>query len=159
LAQSRSTVRDLKRYGFEDCISEGLLRPVPPSNERARSSIDASSRWIREAKLSLDNGAYNSSILASYLAMFHASRSLLIRDGYREKSHFCVARYLEDIYVKRNLLERRWVDLLDHHREQRHESQYEVSFHTTAVDAGKALEAASAFTERMKRLLESTGTP
>jgi uncharacterized protein (UPF0332 family) len=137
----------------------GLLRPVPPSRERARSSIDASFRWIREAKLSLDSGAYNSSILASYLAMFHASRSLLIRDGFREKSHFCVARYLEDKYVKRNLLERRWVDLLDYHREQRHESQYEVSFHTTALDAGKALEAASSFTERMKSLLESTGTP
>ncbi len=49
--------------------------------------------------------------------MFHTVRAILIRDRFGEKSHYCVARYLEEKYVKTRKLKRKWIDLLDHYRD------------------------------------------
>ncbi|MBL7080827.1 HEPN domain-containing protein [Candidatus Bathyarchaeota archaeon] len=122
----------------------------------AEGSIGAAQRWIEEAETGLRSGALNSSVLSSYLAMFHSARAMLFRDGYRERSHYCVARYLEERYVKRGLLEARWVELLDHHRETRHASQYDVSFHVPETEATASLETAKRFVERMTALYEAT---
>ena len=75
-------------------------------------------------------------------------------DGFREKSHFAVARYLEDKYVKKNLLEEQWVELLDHYRETRHDDQYSTSFLATEDEAGKALKSAIAFVTRISNLVK-----
>ena len=64
----------------------------------------AAHRWLEEAERSLEAGATSSSVLASYLSMFHSARAILYLDGYREKSHYCVARHLER-YVASGQLE------------------------------------------------------
>ncbi len=143
----------MKRYEFKDCVREGLLRRIPPSKERARSSVRAADRWLEEADINLKNGAFNSSVLSSYLAMFHSARAVLYMDGYREKSHYCIARFLEEKYVKRGLLEDKWVELLDHQRELRHASQYDTSFLSTEEEAKNTLETAKGFVERMKTII------
>lgn len=143
----------MKRYEFKDCVREGLLRRMPPSKERARSSVRAADRWLEEAEINLKNGAFNSSVLSSYLAMFHSARAVLYMDGYREKSHYCIARFLEEKYVKRGLLEDKWVELLDHQRELRHASQYDTSFLSTEEEAKNTLETAKGFVERMKTII------
>jgi len=85
--------------------------------------------------------------------MFHSARAILFRDGYREKSHYCIARYLEEKYVKGKLLEEKWINLLDHHRELRHGSQYDIAFHTPRSEAQDTLKTAKEFVKRMKTLL------
>ncbi|MCW3989092.1 MAG: HEPN domain-containing protein [Candidatus Bathyarchaeota archaeon] len=145
----------MRRHDYEDCLREGLLRRIPPSREMAEGSVGAAKRWLDEAETGLRSGALNSSVLSSYLAMFHSARAILFRDGYRERSHYCVARYLEERYVKRGHLEARWVELLDHHRETRHASQYDVSFHSSTTEATNALETARRFVERLKALFDA----
>ena len=86
--------------------------------------------------------------------MFHSARAILFSDGYREKSHYCIARYLEEKYVKNKLLENKWVELYDHRRELRHESQYNVTFITSRTEAEKMLKTSKEFVKRMKTLLE-----
>lgn len=88
------------------------------------------------------------------MVMFHAARSILFRDGWREKSHACVARYLEENYVKTGKLEIKWLDLLDYSRETRHNEQYDLSFFSTEEDAKHAIESASRFYDRIKSLLQ-----
>lgn len=143
----------LKRFDFEDCMREGLLRNVPPSKEKADGSIRAANKWLEEAEKNLSSEAFNSSVISSYLAMFHAARAILFLDGFREKSHYCIARYIEEKYVKKKLLESKWVELLDHYRELRHNSQYDVSFFTSKSEAETALETAKHLVNRMKELL------
>ena len=86
--------------------------------------------------------------------MFHSARAQLYLDGYREKSHYCVARHLEK-YVASGHLEARWVDLLDHYREQRHESQYRFNFVVTVADAEASLATSKEFVDRMAALKET----
>lgn len=136
---------------YEDCLSKGLLQRIPPSKEQGKRSLDKAQRWLDEAKAVLESKAFNSSISAAYLAMFHAARAILFVDGFREKSHACVARYLAQ-YVQRKKLEQEWIDLLDHHREIRHQDQYNLNFFAVEEDARKALESATKFMQRMKQL-------
>ncbi|MEK6527764.1 MAG: HEPN domain-containing protein [Nitrospirota bacterium] len=140
---------------FKDCIEKGLLRKISASEDNALRSINKAGSWLKEAQKSFQIKAYDSSVLSSYLAMFHSARAILFFDGYREKSHACVARYLEDNYVRRKKLEKKWVDLLDHNREIRHENQYDLSFYSSDEEAKKALQTAEQFLKRMKHLLDS----
>ena len=147
-------VRELN--SLEDCISMGLLRKIPSSREKAENSINVALRWLDEAEKGLEIRIFNSSVLCSYLSMFHSARAILFRDGYREKSHYCIARYLEEKYVKYGMLEEKWVELLDHYRSLRHTSQYSTESFTTREEAEHAFETAKEFLERMKRLLDQT---
>jgi uncharacterized protein (UPF0332 family) len=135
-------------------MRENLLRNIPPSNEKAEGSIKTARRWLEESGKNLNGKAFNSSVMSSYLAMFHSARAILFLDGFREKSHYCIARYLEEKYAKKKLLEDKWVELFDHYRELRHDDQYSVSFFATEKEAEDALEIAEEFTERMNKLLE-----
>jgi uncharacterized protein (UPF0332 family) len=80
--------------------------------------------------------------------------SNLYSDGYREKSHACVARYLEANYVRKGHLEQKWVELLDHFREIRHSDQYSFNFFTSTEEVEDTIDKSKAFVTRMKNLLE-----
>jgi uncharacterized protein (UPF0332 family) len=140
---------------FKDCIEKGLLKKLPASEDNAIRSINKAESWLKEAEKSFQGEAYDSSVLSSYLAMFHSARAILFLDGYREKSHACVARYLEEQYVSKKKLEKKWVELLDHHREIRHNDQYDLSFYSSDEEAKEAFESAGQFLQRMKHLFNT----
>ena len=142
-------------FRFKDCIEKGLLKKIPASEDNAMRSINKAESWLKEAKKSFQGEAYDSSVLSSYLAMFHSARAILFLDGYREKSHACVARYLEYQYVDKKKLEKKWVELLDHHREIRHDNQYDLSFYLRMRKQKKRLNQQDSFLQRMKHLLDS----
>ncbi|MCL5073850.1 MAG: HEPN domain-containing protein [Actinobacteria bacterium] len=142
-------------FNFNDCIKENLLRKIPPSLDKALQSIKKSKEWLSESEKSLNGGAAGSSILSSYMSMFHSARSILFFDGYREKSHACIARYLEEKYVKIKKLDIKWVELLDHCREVRHDDQYNLSFFSTEEEAENAFKSAKDFLDAMENLLNS----
>jgi uncharacterized protein (UPF0332 family) len=141
-------------FNYNDCIKANLLRRVPPSKDKAMQSLKKATVWLKESEKSLDADATSSSILASYMSMFHAARSILFIDGFREKSHACVARYLEEKYVKIKKLDRKWIELLDYSRETRHNDQYNLSFFSTEDDAKNALQSAQSFFHEMERLFK-----
>ena len=141
-------------YNIDRLLDEGLLRKIPASREKAGESLRTAESWIKEAENNFHSKAFRSCIISSYLAMFHSARGMLFGDGFREKSHFAVARYLEERYVKKNLLEGEWVELLDHYRETRHDDQYSTSFFATQDDAEKALHSAIEFVKRIKKFSE-----
>jgi len=141
------------RFDIKKLEELGLLRRIPKSIKKAKESVSTAESWLREAENNLKSKAFRSCILSSYLAMFHSARACLFVNGFREKSHFAVARFLEDFYVKKNLLEREWIELLDHYRETRHDDQYSTSFIATEDEANNAFNSAKKFVERIKKLL------
>lgn len=142
-------------FNYNDCMREGLLRKIPPSKDKATQSLKKAREWLKEAENSLKGDAFNSSILASYMVMFHAARTILFLDGFREKSHACVARYLEEKYVKTGKLDKKWVESLDHNREIRHDDQYNLSFFSTKEEAENVLKSANDFSAAMESLFKT----
>lgn len=146
-------VRILRLFSYSDCVREGLLRPIPPSKEKAESSIGAARKWLDEAEKDIKASAFNSCVMSSYLTIFHSARALLFLDGFREKSHYCIGRYLDEKYAQKGLLESIWVDLFDHYRGIRHDDQYSTSFFATKEEAEQSIAKAKEFLERISKLL------
>lgn len=130
---------------FDACIEQGLLRRVPASREKARRSIEKARELFLEAKADLRDGRINSTVIVSYTAIFHAARALLFKDGFREKSHECVIRYLEEKYVKTKQLGRESVELLDKYKSERMRTQYDISYSPTEEDAERMAKFAEEF--------------
>lgn len=141
-------------FDFKECLKQGLLKEMQPSAENARQSIVTAKGWLGEAERNKGAQAYSSCVLNAYTAMFHAARAVLFRDGFREKSHACVARYLEAKYVRNALLEESWVNLLDRYRDLRHEDQYGIIKGHYDSEAEEAIDTAAGFVKRMEKLLE-----
>ncbi len=133
---------------------EGSDKKDRSSRGKARKSLEASLKWLEESEKNLQSNALRSSLLSAYLAVFHAARSVLFFDGYREKSHACIARYLEEKYVRSGLLEPKWVEMLDHFREIRHTDQYSFNFFTSGDESEDTIKKSREFVFRMKKLLD-----
>jgi len=141
-------------FDFNECMKKGLIRKTVPSRSKAKKSLEASLKWLEESEKNFKSDALKSSLLSAYLAVFHAARSILFFDGYREKSHACVARYLEERYVREGLLEPKWVEMLDHFREIRHADQYSFNFSASEDESEDAIKKSREFVFRMKKLLD-----
>lgn len=142
------------KFDLNRLLNEKLLAKIPQSKEKAKGSMKTAREWITEANKSLSNGLYKSSVLTAYLGMFHSARAILYLDGFREKSHFAIARYLETAYVSEDKLEKEWVELLDYCRELRHNDQYRTSFFVSAEEAQDYVKKAESFVKRIEKLME-----
>ncbi len=107
---------------LNECLSKGLIRKYTPSKEQALASLNKAKTLLAEAEGDLQDKRYNSAMLVGYVSILNASRAVLFKDGYREKSHVCIVRYIEAKY--KNKLPEGHIKLLDHYRETRHEIQY-----------------------------------
>ena len=140
---------------YKECFKRGLLRNVEPSENKGRDSLKKAEDWIEEARKNKDVSAYDSCISSTYMIMFHSARAILFRDGIREKSHFCIARYLEK-YLENELLEEKWIILLDRIRDVRHTDQYSLHHNATEEEAVSAFNSAKNFYNRMIKLFNET---
>lgn len=77
-------------FDYNYCIENKLLRKILPSRDKAFRSRNKAEKWLKETEKTFNSRAFDSSVLASYMVMFHSARVILFLDGYREKSHFCV---------------------------------------------------------------------
>lgn len=136
---------------IERCIEKGLLRKIPPSIHSAKAMFDKAEKILVEAKAHLKEGKLFSASVIAYLAMFNAAKALLLKDGYREKSHYCVARYLES-YVADGKLERRFVDMFDRFRSNRHVLQYEGEYLPILPETKAMVEFAEEFVSQIRKL-------
>lgn len=140
-------------FDFHECLKKGLIRKTQPSKAKAKKSLQASLKWLEEAERNIKSDALKSSLLSAYLAVFHAARSVLFLDGYREKSHACIGRYLEEKYVRKGLLESEWVEMLDHFRELRHTDQYSFNFFASEEESEDTIAKSREFVSRMEKLV------
>ena len=113
---------------FEECVRRDYLRRMEAQPALARLSIDRARSFLESSQKNLKMGIYDGALVMAYLALFHAARALLFKDGWREKSHACISAYLREFYVKPGLLDVKWVRYLDYVRNLRHQTQYDVGF-------------------------------
>jgi uncharacterized protein (UPF0332 family) len=144
------------RIEFGDCMKQGLLRKTIPSPEKARKGIEKASTFLEQARKVFEAKAYDSCLLTCYQAIFLSAKAVLLRDGFREKSHACVARYIEERYVKPGKLDIKWVDLLDRFRNLRHDDEYDMFFLASKGECERILSFAAEFIEKMSRLINET---
>lgn len=134
------------------CIEKGLIRKVLPSRQKAVQSISKAKELLQEAEQNLEENRVNSAVIVCYLALFHSARALLFKDGYREKSHECIIRYVEEKYVGKGLSP---IDIqkLEKYKMQRTHTQYDISYTPSEEETEKMLEFAKKFAEKIEQTI------
>ena len=81
--------------------------------------------------------------------MFHAARSLLFRDGIKERSHLCIISYIKETYPRL----RRLANQLDTYRRNRHNTLYALDFLISEDDAKQAIDDAKLFYKQIESII------
>jgi len=134
---------------LNDCFKEGLLRKMKQSKQYAMKSLEASLSYIQNAKDNLKMKNNNLVIFCSYTSMLHAARSLLFRDGIKERSHLCVISYIKETYPRL----RRLANQLDTYRRNRHNTLYALDFLISDDDAKQAIDDAELFYKQIESII------
>ncbi len=140
---------------LEDCIKKGLLRKMPGSKQNADRSISKARLWLLEANTASNAGIYSTCLLAAYEAIFHAARAILLKDGYRERSHYCIARYIDETYVKKGFLNVDIINTIDSYRELRHNTAYGLEFFASESDAKRAIKDAKKIVDAIEKMFNN----
>lgn len=139
---------------LDECFARGELRPVPPSGEKAIESLRAARAFLAESEQAARTGSYRLATGGIYMAWFHAARAVLFRDGIREKSYFCIGRYLKT-YVSSGRLDGKWVAMFDRIRVKRSENQYSFEVPPAREEIDGLLVLAEEFIAVIEELLDN----
>ncbi|MBI1935859.1 HEPN domain-containing protein [Candidatus Woesearchaeota archaeon] len=134
---------------IEDCFKFRLLRRINPDREKTKKSLELSKKSLEDAKRAIELKIFDFAVLKSYMAMFHAARALLFKDGIQEKSHYAIYFYLKEKYSDKIPLH--ILNLLNIHRTERHEAMYGLEYKPEGQDASTALEDANVFVNEVEK--------
>ncbi|MFA4953272.1 MAG: HEPN domain-containing protein [Candidatus Pacearchaeota archaeon] len=137
---------------LEDCFKFRLLRKIPPDLDKSKISLEMAKERLKEAESALKLKVFKFVIIESYMAMFHASRALLYKDGVQEKSHFAIYIYLKEKYS--NKIPLHILNFLNIHRTERHETLYGLEYKPEKQDSITALEDAKLFVNEINKILK-----
>ena len=85
------------------------------------------------------------------MAMFHAARALLYKDGIQEKNHYAIFLYLRERYATKIPL--RILNLFNLYRIERHETMYGLEYQPRREDALSGIEDAKMFVREIEKNL------
>ncbi len=138
----------------EDCFKEGLLKKIPPNKKFAEQSMKQAEHFLGEAEELIEKGIKDMAFIALYNASFHAARAVLFRDGVKERSHYCVSKYLEEKYAEKEIITMQHAIILDSLREKRNDIQYSLNPPDLEEDLAEICNQVAGFIERIKQILE-----
>lgn len=107
---------------YDDCLKRGRLKRRVIDDSIFQRSMTMAKEDIDSAKGSLQQENWAWAIIQAYSSMLNVSRAILFRDGYVEKSHYCVVEYLRYHYY--DDLEDH-IERLDLMRKERHQILYD----------------------------------
>ena len=136
---------------FERCIKERRLTKIKPSNEMIQKEVESAEYDLERARNSLGEDDFKWAAVQSYYSMFHAAKSLVLKRGYREKSHFCLIVALRELYVKEDRLNTETVENLELCMSLRHEADYGLTYHQESAET--ALKYAEEFLKEVFNLI------
>jgi len=139
---------------LSDCFERRLLTNTGPSTGLARKSLKQAEIFLVDAVDLINIGKSRMATIALYNAFFHTARALLFRDGIKERSHFCIARYIEEKYVCKGLLKADFLSYLDALRDARHETQYSLDVISLEIDMNAAVGICREFMKAVEGLIE-----
>ena len=107
---------------------------------------------LSSAEESLQDKDYKWSSVQSYYSMFHAAKALVLKKGYREKSHYCLLVALRELFVGSGELESECVENFEMSMDIRHEADYALLYEEES--ARLAYENAVRFLDKTRSILK-----
>ena len=136
---------------FVRCIKERRLTKIKPSKEMIQKEVESAKYDLERARNSLGEDDFKWAAVQSYYSMFHAAKAIILKRGYREKSHFCLIVALRELYVKEDRLNAEMVENLELCMSLRHEADYGLTYHQESAET--ALKYAEEFLNEVLNLI------
>ena len=83
--------------------------------------------------------------------MFHAAKAIVLKKGYREKSHYCLITAIRELYVKNDTMDEELADTLELCMQLRHDADYGLIYEKESAET--AIRYAQQFLSVAKKLL------
>lgn len=138
---------------LEECFEKGLLKKIQKNKGFALQDIKQAEFFLNEAYDLIHIKKKEMSAIALYNAVFHAARAILFKDGIKEKSHYCLQKYLEQNYEKQKLLDSNDISLFDILRGIRQEVQYNVTRIKLEENLNELYNKTEEFIEKTKKII------
>jgi len=136
---------------FERCITDRRLIKIKASKEMIQKEISSAEYDLERSRDSIVDEDYKWAVVQAYYSMFHAAKALVLKKGYREKSHYCLIIALKELYVNRGLMNQELVDNFELCMHLRHEADYGLLYNQESAET--AIKYSEAFLKNVLKLL------
>ncbi len=136
---------------LKECFEKGLLKKTAVDKEKVNNSVELAGHFLERAGGNFKEKYFDVAFLLAYTSMFHSSRVLLFRKGFKERSHYCLIALLKERF-RENQKIFKYMDILDSYRISRHAIQYTGSA-CLEIDAREAIDDAKNFLGEVKKFL------
>lgn len=128
---------------LEELLSKGLIKKQSVDADEITGSVSLARHFLKRAKGNQQMSFFDVAFLLAYNSMFHSSRALLFKKGYKERSHFAMIEALRMLYKEDTKIQD-YLNLLDSYRTTRHAVQYSGEL-TSELDAAQEIKDAESF--------------
>jgi uncharacterized protein (UPF0332 family) len=142
----------------EECFKEGLLKKIEPNIKFAIKSLKQAEHFLSEAQDLIELNKKDIAYLILYEASFHAARAILFKDGIKERSHYCISKYLEEKYGEKEIISLRQAVIFDSLRIKRNEIQYSIEKTKINENLNEIYNEVEGLIERIKKIIETHNT-
>ena len=136
---------------FKQCLESKKIITFARGKELIKKEISIAHSDLSDAKAGFDNQRYKWSTIQAYYAMFHAARALIYSQGYREKSHYCLAVALRVLFVDEGKMDAKTVRDFFNAMSLREAADYEAEFSQSGAKA--VIASAGRFIEKAMAIL------
>ena len=134
----------------EELVKRGFLKRIKPDKRMVEHELKEAEYDLEKAKISYQEGDFKWSTIKAYYAMFHAGRAILFSRGFKDRRHFAVSMFLEEL-AKRGEIKFSLVDSFRAGMSAREDADYGgIYFEDVAL---QTLQMAEEFVEEVKKIL------
>jgi uncharacterized protein (UPF0332 family) len=136
---------------FKQCLENKKIITFAKGKNLVRKEITVAQSDLFDAKAGYENERYKWSTIQAYYAMFHAARALVFSEGYREKSHYCLAVALRALFADSKRMDVQLVRDFLNAMNLREAADYESDFSQAGAKA--VIDSADKFIEQAIAIL------
>ncbi len=149
----------MRKSKVDECFEKGLLKKIRPNLKYAEQSMKQAEHFLDEAHELIERDMKDMAFIALYNASFHAARALLFMDGVKERSHYCVIKYIEERYQEKEFITMRQAIILDSLRERRNTIQYSIEQIEITENLEEIYNEVEGFIERVEEIIKKGKKP
>jgi uncharacterized protein (UPF0332 family) len=120
---------------FRECLSKNKLVKFPLAKTFMNREIEESKRDLESTEKCFNDQNYKWATIQAYFSMFHSARSLIYKEGYREKSHFCLIAALKTLYLNKGLINHKIIEDIQLGKRMREAADYHADFSIEGAEA------------------------
>jgi uncharacterized protein (UPF0332 family) len=119
-----------------------------------KSLMERAEKYLRSAKILLEEGDYESSVSRTYYAMFYSAQAMLLTKNLSFSSHKGVISAFGEHFIKTDIFPKEMGRELNRAFEKRQIGDYEYTFVISEREADKILENGKKFVEKIIQYLK-----